>query len=183
MSKTRTILTLLVVLAMPALAFAAPAPYVANHLVTDPSWIGPAAPFETYIDIPGSEQTLTLPPGTALITWACTMLPDNGGVRIRPRIGDDFPVDGAIVRSGRSSGSWLTTTTGGSLTVGLQVKSAFVGNVAQTPATDTISWSIMIPTETGDPVPAIGDAGLGIMIVTLLAAGGWIVSRRRGMPA
>lgn len=48
---------------------------------------------------------------------------------------------------------------------------------------DSMSWSIIVPTETGDPVPAIGDAGLGIMIATFLAAGGWILSRRRGLAA
>jgi hypothetical protein len=97
--------------------------------------------------------------------------------RIRPRIGNDFPAEGANVRGNRSSGSWLTTTEGGTVTVGLQVKSVFVGTVVQLESIDSLSWSILVVPE-GEPVPAVSTLGLVVMVVLLLGAGAYMLRKR-----
>ncbi len=154
-------------------------PFVANHLVSQAAWMGPEVPFE-FMDLPGSDQTLTLPAGTALITWTSTMTPDFEA-RMRPRIGTDAPVGDTVVRGGRASGSWLTTTAGGSVNVGLQVRSVHVGCcTGQVDTIDSLSWSIMVIPDSA-PVPAVSSLGLAVMIVVLLGVGGYVVRRR--MPA
>ncbi len=152
------------------------APFIANHLVSDAAWVGPTAPFD-YMDLPGSEQTLSVPAGTALVTWTSTMLPDLT-TRIRPRIGDSFPDDGTVVRGGRSSGSWLTTTEGGTVTIGLQVKSVGTSMVGQASGIDSLSWSVLIFPETAAQVPAVGTVGMVAMAVLVLGAGAIMMSRR-----
>ncbi len=46
----------------------------------------------------------------------------------------------------------------------------------------TLSGYIPSPTVNGT-IPAVGNVGLGIMVASLAAAGGWVLSRRKGMPA
>ena len=156
------------------------APFVANHLVSDAAWEGPTAPFD-YMDVPGSERTLSVPAGTVLITWTSTMFTDLE-TRIRPRIGDSFPADGTVVRGGRSSGSWLTTTEGGTVTIGLQVKSVGTSMVGQVPGADSLSWSVLVFPETAAQVPAVGTVGMVAMAVLVLGAGAIVMARRARSP-
>ncbi len=159
-------------------AAVAQTPFVANHLVSDAVWTSPNGPFD-YMDLPGSEQVLDIPAGTALITWSCSMLGDLQ-TRIRPQIAGTTPVDGTVVSGGRSTGSWLTTTTGGSLTVNLQVKSLLEGQpVGQVSGASSISWSLVVIPSGAENVPALGTAASAVMVLLILSAGAAILARRK----
>lgn len=178
MLRSRKILALVVVLASPSLGMAQTAPFVANHLVSNPIWAGPETAFD-WMDLPGSEQTLVdVPAGTVLITWSSTLWPDME-TRMRPRVDASFPADGTIVRGAQSSGSWLTTTTGGTFTVALQVKNVHEGCcVGQFSGIDSLSWSVLVFPETSNAVPAIGMLGTFVMIALLLGVGAVVMKRR-----
>ncbi len=173
------VLVPVVVLALGPVA-AGQTPFVANHLVSDAAWIASEGdPIPNFIDIVGSEQTLDIPAGTALITWASTMWPDQMS-RIRPRIGTSYPADGTVVRGAQSSGSWLTTTEGGTVTIALQVKNETGGTTGQVSGSDSLSWSLLvIPEAAAGNVPAIGTVGFIVMVILVLSAGAVLLLRRR----
>ncbi len=153
--------------------------FVANHLVSDSDWFREETDPFPYTDIIGSEQTLDIPAGTALITWTSTMFP-NQLPRIRPRIGDSYPADGTVVLGYRSSGSWLTTTEGGTVTIALQVKNDYDGfQVGQAPGAGSLSWSLVVVPDPAGNVPAIGTVGLAVMALLVLSAGAVVLSRRK----
>ena len=78
-------------------------PYVENHLVTNPAeWLH-VVPID-YTEIPGSSRELTLPAGTVLISWTCTIVAHEGVTRVRPFIGGDTPAEGTMVRGNRDVG-------------------------------------------------------------------------------
>ena len=182
MSQVLGRVAFVVVLMSPGLCFAQTAPFVANHMVSEAAWIDETElPFD-YKDLPGSEQTLVaVPAGTVLLTWSSTIMPDFY-TRIRPRFGDSFPADGTVVRGGRSSGSWVTTTAGGSVTVALQVKSDFEGCcVGQTAQTDSLSWSILVFPETSNTAPAVSVWGLAVIALGMITAASIAIRRQRAM--
>ena len=83
-----------------------------------------------FVDIPGSEMTVTVPAGTAVISWSMSVRSLNSSTigvgSIRPVIGTVAP-SGMPVTSENSnpkgfSGNWVTTTAGGTITVKLQAQ-------------------------------------------------------------
>ena len=155
-------------------------PFAANHLVSNADWVYPTPVSFPYTDISGSEQTLEIPAGTALITWTCTMSPDLMP-RVRPRIDSNYPTDGTAVRGYRSSGSWLTTPAGGTVTMALQAKNDQDGyTTGQVSSIDSMSWSIMVvPEAAAGNVPVIGTVGLIVMVILVVSAGAVVLSRRK----
>ena len=178
MNMFRTLTLVAVVLLTTGPVAAAQTPFVANHLVSDAVWASPVGPFD-YMDLPGSEQVLDIPAGTALITWSCSMFGDLQ-TRIRPKIGADFPLDGTVVSGGRSTGSWLVTTSGGSVTVNLQVKNLLDGQpTGQVSGASSMSWSLVVMPSGAENVPALGTAASAVMVLLILSAGAAIIARRK----
>src|SRR3990167_620656 len=94
----------------------AQSPLVYNHYVPRPTVDMLAG--AVYADIPGSEHTLTVPAGTAFITWSvqgvfyCTGGPCTA--RWRPIIGNSSPSEGLPEDDvGTSSGSWASRIVAG----------------------------------------------------------------------
>ena len=170
---------------------AAQSPLVYNQYVPRPTVNMPAS--AVYADIFGSEHTLTVPAGTAFITWSVHgAISCTGGTctaRVQPIIGNSSPPEGLpedVV--GTSSGSWSTPTAGGSTTVRLQVAALclpdkyecqFAMGSAEPYSGDAMSWTLVVFPDAGAGVPAVGGVGLGLLAVVLLGIGGVLVLRRR----
>ena len=77
------------------------------------------------------------------------------------------------------SGSWVTDTPGGTIDVKLQV--GFTGTVPIT-VNQAVSWTLIVFPDAKAGVPAVSDIGLGIMVLVILAAGAYVVAKRRPSP-
>jgi hypothetical protein len=171
---------------------AAQSPFVYSHYVPRPTVDMPAG--AVYADISGSEHTLTVPAGTAFITWwvhhdafPCTGSPCTA--RLRPIIGNSSPSEGLPEDSvGTSSGSWTTHTVAGSTTVKLQVAALCSSDEYQCQllmdssvsySLDAMSWTLMVFPDSSAGVPAIGGTGLVLLTVVLLGIGGFLILGRR----
>ena len=171
---------------------AAQSPLVYNHYVPDPTVDMLAG--TVFENIQGSEDTLTVPAGTAFITWSvhgvlqqCTGSPCTA--RFRPIIGDSSPLKGLPEDdAGTSSGSWVTRIDAGSTIVRLQVAALcssgayhcqFLMGSPEPFSRDTMSWTLMVFPDASAGVPAVGGVGLGLLAVVLLGIGGVLVLRRR----
>ncbi len=133
----------------------------------------------TYVDIPDTNKTVTIPSGTAFITWS-THTWTNSFCRVRPIIGVDAPAEGPLATSStlKNMGNWVVVTAGGTLDVKLQVQvessTPFHGDVD----TSSITWTLIVfPDE--PPAPAISSVGLIVMLGLLLGAGGLVLAKRR----
>ncbi len=161
---------------------AAQSPLVVNHYV--PSLAGePYVQGSTgvYADIPASVRTMTVPKGTAIITWSFNYAANCDPARIRPRIGTLAPNEGLPQYFGgaiRPSGSWATPVNAGEISVALQL-GFLSGSDCYLDAGSFITWTLIVFPDTSGGVPAIGATGLAIMVVTMLAAGGYIIQRRK----
>ncbi len=112
-------------------------PFIENH--HHPYQSGSElGPFEvttfTYVDIPGTTKSVTVPAGTAVIHWTVGRTNANYAL-IRPVIGAQAPAtppiyhQGAGTNDGSLSGSWSTIVAGGTFEVKLQaaLSSDFAG--------------------------------------------------------
>lgn len=63
------------------------------------------------------------------------------------------------------------------MTIKLQV--ALETSFAVNDGTSSLSWTLMVFPD-APPIPAVGGVGLGIMVASLVAAGGGVISRRKG---
>ncbi len=105
----------------------------------------------SFVDLPNSSKTISIPSGTAIIFWSmsCYSGSGSGDYRIRPVIGSSAPSDGvsAYTNEGSShktySGSWITNTTGGTITVKLQVR-VEGGGALSTDINDQVSWTLIV---------------------------------------
>ena len=136
-------------------------------------------------DVLDSEKTISVPAGTAFITWSLggySSSVDPAPSMIRPVIGANAPEGGvrvvALPGDPREvvAGSWVTPIEAGLITVKLQVKR--LGDDGMMFATDgcTLIWTIMVFPE-AEPIPAVSGIGLGVMVVFLIAVGGFVFSR------
>ncbi len=177
----------------------AQSPVVYNHYVPRPTV--DLAASAGYVDIPGSQHTLTVPAGTAFITWSirgsvvCTLgfCPDT--TRFRPVIGANFPTEGIPdTNEGTSSGSWAIHTTAGNLTVKLQIaapysmneyESRFIMDSSESFSQHAMSWTLIVfPDAANAGVPTVGGVGLGVLVLLLLGAGSLIIAKRsKPLPA
>ncbi len=166
--------------------------FVDSHYITgfDPSWSSNST---TYVDIPGSEKTITLPPGKAVISWtafAQAFLGIRMNARIRPVIGGNSPSEGTglgfdgAVTGALNAGSWSVTTGGGEVEVKLQVKKVFTPpgdkDSIQFGALSSVTWTLVVYQAT---VPVISQWGLVVMLLLILTAATAIFARRRAVPA
>jgi len=173
---------------------AAQSPLVYNQYVPRPTVDMPAS--AVYADITVSEHTLTVPAGTAFVTWSvhgvlqqCTGFPCTA--RFRPIIGNSSPSEGLPEDdAGTSSGSWVTRTEAGSVKVTLQVAALcssgayhcqFLMGSPEPFSRDAMSWTLMVFPDASAGVPAVGGVGLGLLAVVLPGIGGVLVLRRRNL--
>ncbi len=162
----RAIVLDLVVLALGQVAVAQ-APFVENLYVSFPV-PRPAEPLPAdFVDIPQTEKTVTIPAGTAIITWALN-IHDGGAGMYRPVIGGDAPLDGLNLEE---SGSWVTETEGGTVTIKMQVKQH-----PHIPQSDLLiqnssafNWTLIVFPE-ADPVPAVPTWGIVLMGLLMVTA-------------
>lgn len=136
------------------------------------------AEMSDFVDIPESGRTVVIPPGKVFFTWSIHM---NGtGAFFRPAIGSLVPPGEPEIRStGVQTGSWVTTTTGGSYLVRLQFKASGSSTTVSTGGASPVSWTLMVFPEAA--VPAVGGLGLLVIAASMLAAGAWILSKRRNV--
>jgi hypothetical protein len=149
-----------------------------------------------YADIPDSAQTLAVPTGMAFITWSvhgvvvCTAGPCGiETARFRPVIGNNFPTEGLPDNNAHSSsGSWAIPTEAGNITVKLQVAAPFAldeydwrfkMDSSESDSRDAMSWTLVVlPNTASAGVPAIGGAGLMVLVFSLLGVGALLIARR-----
>jgi len=149
-----------------------------------------------YTDIPGSEHTLTIPSGTAFITWSvhgdvvCSLNCGQGTARFRPVIGNSFPTEGMPDdNDGSSSGSWVIPVVAGSTSVKLQVAAPhaldednwrFQLYSGEDDSRDAMSWTLVVfPTIASAGVPAIGGLGLMVLVCSLVGVAALVIAHRQ----
>ena len=193
MSRSISVSMLVVFVTCASQRAAAQSPLVYNHYVPEPATVDMLVG-TVYAEIPGSEYTLTVPAGTAFITWSvhgvlqeCTGSPCTA--RFRPIIGNSSPPEGLPEDdAGTSSGSWVTRTEAGDVPVKLQVAALcsldkyecqFGMGSADPYSQDAMSWTLMVFPDASAGVPAVGGVGLGLLAVVLVGIGGVLVLRRR----
>ena len=149
-----------------------------------------------YTDIPGSEYTLTVPAGTAFITWSVHGMvqpiagPPIDTARFRPVIGNSSPTDGMPDDTAHAaSGSWTIPVEAGNITVQLQVAAPyaldeynwrFVMDSSDSSSRDAMSWTIVVlPNAASAGVPAIGGLGLLVLVCSLLGVAALVIARRQ----
>ena len=172
----------------------AQSPLVYSHYVPRPTVDMPL--HAVYEDILGSEHTLTVPAGTAFITWSvhgdvvCSLNCGQGTARFRPVIGNSFPMEGMPDdNDGASSGSWAIPTQAGNITVKLQVAAPhaldednwrFQMYSADSDSRGAMSWTIVVlPNAVSAGVPAIGGLGLLVLVCSLLGVAALVIARRQ----
>ena len=119
-------------------------PVIHNHRFRFPVDFG-VGPGAGWVDIPGTEKTVTVPAGTASFFWSVT-LNTHGAGRTRPYIGGNAPDVHFIARGGfgnEHSGSWKTVTGGGTIEVKLQAKAGTNTGWDIAPD-DGVSWTLMV---------------------------------------
>lgn len=171
----------------------AQSPLVYTHYVPHPTFDMPLR--TVYTDIPGSQHSLTVPAGTAFITWSVhgVVVYKLGGpnetARFRPVIGNGSPTDGMPDDTARSaSGSWAIPVQGGNITVKLQVAAPnavdesnwrYTMDSSAPDGRDAMSWSlIVLPNAANAGVPAVGGLGMAVLVVSLLGVGALLIARR-----
>ncbi|MFH1108255.1 MAG: hypothetical protein V1790_03525 [Planctomycetota bacterium] len=193
MSRSISVSMLVVFVTCASQRAAAQSPLVYNHYVPRPAVEMPLRP--VYADILVSQHSLTIPAGTAFITWSvhgsvvCTAGPCIDTARFRPVIDNSFPTEGMPDdTTGTSTGSWAVHTDGGNVAVGLQVAAPyaldeydwrFEMNSTESDSRDAMSWTLIVFPDANAGVPAVGGVGLGVLAVVLLGIGGVLVLRRR----
>jgi len=191
MSRSISVSMLVVFVTCASQRAVAQTPMAYSHYVPRPAVNMPL--HTEYEYIPDSEHTLTVPAGTAFITWSvhgvlqCTGSPCTA--RFRPIIENSSPPEGLPEDdAGTSSGSWVTRTEAGDVTVKLQVAALCsldkyecqFGMASADPfSQDAMSWTLMVFPDASASVPAVGGVGLGLLAVVLLGIGGVLVLRRR----
>ncbi len=152
-----------------------------------------------YLDIPGSEHTLTVPAGTAFITWSlhgdvfCVSGTCVDTTRFRPVIGSSFPTEGMPDDiTGTSTGSWAIPVEAGSITVKLQItapyalgeyESRFTMYSSEPSSQVAMSWTLVVlPNATSAGVPAVGGLGLMVLVLLLLGVGALLIAHRLKIP-
>ena len=137
-------------------------------------YLSAAPDFQTtapdFVDIPGSEKMITIPSGTASITWSLSHSAEwtSDPFVFRPVIGDAMPPSGLETESRgwrtHNAGSWVPVTPGGEVTVKLQVA---VSPDAVGPLImydwNFINWTLIVFPEGGGGVPAVGSIGLSVL--------------------
>ena len=128
-----------------------------------------------YKDIPGTEKTITVPAGTAVITWVFNLSSvDASWVRIRPVIGTNFPAEGLRQNvTATLVGTWTTNVEDGQITVKLQATSE--SDTFNTSSDLGVTWTLSVVEP--PPVPAISGTGMGIMLLFIVAVGGFVFKR------
>jgi len=164
---------------------------VAAGPVVEQHWVPHTPDFQQfgvfdYTDLPGSERSVTIPAGTAVLVWSFNASGTGFDLaKIRPVIGPVFPAEGLAVNGYGSSGSWSTPTAGGTVTVKLQVANdAPAGGFAQNTQCCSLSWTLVVyPEAASADVPAVGGLGIGVTAIALVILGAAVCSvrRRRGV--
>ena len=76
------------------------------------------------------------------------------------------------------SGSWTTHVNGGQIDVGLQAARTSASGQFTFNEQTWLNWTLVVhPDEPPPPVPAISDIGLGIMLLFIVAVGGFVFRR------
>lgn len=170
----------------------AQSPLVYSHYVPRPNVELTA--IAGYLDIPGSEHTLTVPAGTAFITWSlrgdvsCTAGTCIDTTRFRPVIGNSFPTEGLPDDdSGTSSGSWAIPVEAGSIMVKFQIAAPFALGQYESQFTmfsseswnkDWMSWTLIVFPDAVAGVPAVGGIGLLVLVAALLGVAALVIAHR-----
>jgi len=169
----------------PALAVT---PFIENHHhpYQSGSELGPfdATTF-TYVDIPGTTKTITVPSGEAVITWTLGGANPHHAL-VRPVIGTHAPNSTPIydVGSGNDvhlSGAWATTIEGGTITVKLQAALSpdFPGGSFNCKPDFGTSWTLAVFPASADNAPAMSAVGLLVLVVLLLGGGAIVLASRK----
>ena len=194
MLRLPSVLTFVALVAWAGERVVAQSTLVYSHYVPRPTVDMPLR--SAYADIPGSQHTLTVPAGTAFITWSLrgdtnciTGCVGDNTARFRPVIGFSFPTEGLPDgNDGSSSGSWAIPTNAGNITVKLQAAAPnasvesewrFQMYSAEPQSRDAMSWTLVVfPNAASAGVPAVGGLGLMVLVATLLGAGALLIARR-----
>jgi len=138
-----------------------------------------------YVDINGSQQTVLVPAGRAVLTWSLSLSKGFSGDgvwwRLRPAIGGNTPTEGLSFHAGPSSfsspsGSWATDVEGGQVVVKLQTSSSGAGSW-QTTSDDSLSWTLVVYPQ-GD-APALGTWGIVILALVIVTGGSMVIGKRK----
>ena len=163
-------------------------PFVDHVYVDNPIFFTTS---DEWVDIPDSEKTISVPAGTAFITWSLGGYSSSISAApsmIRPVIGPNAPAGGVRVVALPGyprevvAGSWVTPVETGLITVKLQAKRLVDDDMMFATDGCTLVWTIMVFPE-AVPVPAVSGIGLGVMVVFLIAVGGFVFSRVRRQTA
>lgn len=157
-------------------------PTVENHFVVDiPTQV---IDQPTYVDLSGSDKTVSVPTGVAVISWTGYLTNDSGisEFAIRPVIGILTPnlglrqYNGSGVDRTAFAGSWSTPVDAGEIVVKFQARS-FAGSGR---VTSGFSWTLVVyPNEPNATVPAVSTWGLIVMAMLMLSAGTLVMTRRK----
>ena len=172
------IVTVLIVLATGSTSVRAGPPVIESHNPAGSDFFWSTTSTE-YVDIPGTEKTVTVPTGSAVITWS--LWTHTAGARVRPVIGTQTPPNGMrfpINTLGGMSGSWATTIEGGTIPVKLQVAVGPPDPSGFNTYQGSCTWTLVVfPTADGN-VPAVGGIGLAVLVVAVMLGGALVLSRR-----
>jgi len=198
MSRLPSVSLFVVSVAFAGQRVVAQSPLVYSHYVPRPTVDMPLR--TDYGDIPGSEHTLTVPAGTAFITWSvhgdvvCSLNCGQETARFRPVIGNSFPTEGMPDdNDGSSSGSWAIPIEAGNTTVKLQVAAPhaldednwrFQLYSGEDDSRDAMSWTLVVlPDVVSTGVPTVGGLGLTVLVFSLIGVAALVIARRRNLPA
>lgn len=184
MSKMRTLLVLVLGGTFGPTAWGQ-TPFVHNLLVVDPQTNIVAT--DTYQDIPESDQSVTIPAGTAVIMWSIGA--SSGTLawcnHVRPVIGTLSPTEGPYVplqsadtNIGYGSGTWATPVEGGTVTVKLQARRDRPACTDGGAFAHDMSWTLIVFPDTKTGVPAVSTWGLAVMVL-LLGIAATVMIRKR----
>ena len=131
-----------------------------------------------WVDIPGSEKIVVVPPGQASIAWAFSCQGEID-IAVRPVIGSIAPTEGIKFYDHFNAGLWTAAVPGGQTTVKLQVRDSILGNGGSvvTDPSHSLSWTLTVFPASASGVPAVGGMGLFILISSLVVAA-WFIMRR-----
>lgn len=177
MLRFRSVVLLAVCVLCTSHAAVAQAPFIESYyLGGEGSTFQDITSFD-FVDIVGSEKTVPVPAGRAVIFWS--LRANVNEAMIRPMIGSHAPDPAAWYYGGNAylSGTWTTNTEGGTLNVKLQ------GAISNAPGSYLsvagTSWTLIaFPTASGG-VPAVGGVGLVVLVAVLLGIGAFIIVKRR----
>jgi len=182
MLRFRSVFVLAVCVLCTSQAAVAQAPFIENYYGGGGGGAWQYITSSEFVDIGGTEKTVTVPAGRAVIFWTMRAYPDTA--MIRPMIGSHAPDPAAIYYGGVSgpgylSGTWTTNIEGGILNVKLQGALTGPGSSLVVDSPGGISWTLIVFPVTSGGVPAVGGVGLGVLIAILLGVGAFIIKRRQ----